>query len=75
MGKFVAAEVQLRERVIVAPAGLAKSRAGRLDIICLLLLFGVTSFAGWRLLHDGMYVGQDAATQFYPWYSYLGERG
>lgn len=28
----------------------------------------------WRLLVGGTTIGQDAATQFYPWYSYLGER-
>jgi hypothetical protein len=44
------------------------------DAPCLTLLLLLTLFVGGRLVADGTIVGQDSATQFYPWYSYLGER-
>lgn len=34
----------------------------------------MTLFVGGRLIVGGTILGQDSATQFYPWYSYLGER-
>jgi hypothetical protein len=33
----------------------------------------LTAVAGWDLFAGGTLVGMDAATQFYPWYSFLGE--
>ena len=30
--------------------------------------------AGWALVTGGIVVGKDTITQYYPWYSYLGER-
>lgn len=44
------------------------------DWICLGLLTVILLVCCWRLLVGGTTMGQDAATQFYPWYSYLGER-
>jgi hypothetical protein len=38
----------------------------------LLLVF--TLVAVWGLVHGGIVVGKDTVTQYYPWYSYLGER-
>jgi hypothetical protein len=49
-------------------------RFGAGDRLCLGLLLLLTVFAGGRLVIGGTIVGQDSATQFYPWYSYLGER-
>lgn len=47
---------------------------GRPDILAVALILALTAIAEWRLLYGGTMVGMDAATQFYPWYSYLGER-
>ncbi len=38
----------------------------------LILVF--TLVAVWGLVGDGIVVGKDTITQYYPWYSYLGER-
>ena len=38
----------------------------------LLLVF--TLVAVWDLVTGGIVVGKDTITQYYPWYSYLGER-
>ena len=38
----------------------------------LLVLF--TVIAGWNLVSGGIVVSKDPITQYYPWYSYLGER-
>ncbi|MDQ3183876.1 MAG: hypothetical protein M3Q62_10150, partial [Actinomycetota bacterium] len=38
----------------------------------LLLVF--TLVAVWNLVTGGIVVGKDTITQYYPWYSYLGER-
>ena len=46
----------------------------RADALGLLLVLAVTTVAAIRLLAGGTLVGQDAATQFYPWYGYLGEQ-
>ncbi len=40
----------------------------------LLALAIVTGVASTLLLYRGTMIGQDSATQFYPWYDYLGER-
>jgi hypothetical protein len=44
------------------------------DALCLTLLLLLTVFTAGRLIYGGTVTGQDSATQFYPWYSYLGER-
>ncbi len=38
------------------------------------ILLLISLFSAWRILGSGTLIGQDSATQFYPWYSYLGER-
>ena len=45
----------------------------RADIAAVLALFTITVIAGWSFLRGETVVGMDAATQFYPWYSFLGE--
>jgi hypothetical protein len=37
------------------------------------VILSLTAVAGWDLFVGGTVVGMDAATQFYPWYSFLGE--
>ncbi len=44
------------------------------DRLCLGVLTVILLVCCWRVLAGGTTIGQDAATQFYPWYSYLGER-
>jgi len=44
------------------------------DIFGLGVLTAILALTCWRLLAGGTTAGQDAITQFYPWYSYLGER-
>lgn len=44
------------------------------DMLCTAALLAVSSLALFRILGGGTLIGQDSATQFYPWYSYLGER-
>lgn len=44
------------------------------DFAALSCLGLVTLFTAWRLMGGGFLIGQDSATQFYPWYSFLGER-
>ena len=44
------------------------------DQLCLGALTAILALTCWRLLAGGTTAGQDAITQFYPWYSYLGER-
>lgn len=46
----------------------------REDRLGLLIVLVVTTIAAIQLLAHGTLVGQDAATQFYPWYGYLGEQ-
>ena len=46
-------------------------RADALGLSCVLM---VTSIAAIHLVAGGTLVGQDSATQFYPWYGYLGEQ-
>jgi hypothetical protein len=43
-------------------------RAGLLGVVLVTLAASLVLFSG------GVVIGQDSATQFYPWYSYLGER-
>ncbi|MBA2616867.1 MAG: YfhO family protein [Rubrobacter sp.] len=45
-----------------------------MDVAAVLFLLVLTVISQWRLLRGGTVVGIDSATQFYPWYSYLGER-
>ena len=42
--------------------------------LCASVLLVISLIAAWRILGGGTLIGQDSATQFYPWYSYLGER-
>jgi hypothetical protein len=42
--------------------------------MALLAIAAVTAVAAAQLLYSGTLIGQDSATQFYPWYDYLGER-
>ena len=56
-----------REASLRTPARLA-------DIVCVTFLLGVSLLAVFRIVGGGTLIGQDSATQFYPWYSYLGER-
>lgn len=44
------------------------------DVRAVFLLLGLTLAAGWDLLRGGTIISQDTLTQFYPWYSFLGER-
>ncbi len=44
-----------------------------LDLAALLFLLVVSVVSQWNLLRGGTIVGIDSATQFHPWYSYLGE--
>lgn len=46
----------------------------RADCLALLVLATVTALAAGQLFWGGTLIGQDSATQFYPWYDYLGER-
>ena len=43
------------------------------DLVSGLALFALTLIAAWTLLRGGIPVGMDSITQFYPWYSFLGE--
>lgn len=45
----------------------------RADVAAVLALLVLTVIAGWSFLRGETVVGMDAATQFYPWYSFLGE--
>lgn len=49
-------------------------RSFRAECLALTTLTIVLLVAWYRLVRGGTIIGQDAATQFYPWYSYLGER-
>lgn len=50
-----------------------RSVAHRPDAAALLALGAFTAAAGWPLVVGGTAIGMDAVTQFYPWYSYLGD--
>ena len=50
------------------------SFAGRYaDLLAVVLLVTLTLVAEWNILNPRTLVGTDAVTQFYPWYSFLGE--
>jgi hypothetical protein len=44
------------------------------DLAAGFLLLVFTVVAVWNLGSGGIIVGKDTVTQYYPWYSYLGER-
>lgn len=46
----------------------------RTEVFCLGALAIVSLLTILRIVGHGTLIGQDSATQFYPWYSYLGER-
>ena len=52
----------------------AAKRSRAADVLALGGIAATTLIAAWLLLYDGTLIGQDSATQFYPWYDYLGER-
>jgi hypothetical protein len=53
----------------------SRLRAVRLtDRLGMMVLAIVTTVAAAQLFWGGTIIGQDSATQFYPWYDYLGER-
>lgn len=43
------------------------------DLAAVALILALTLFSARDLILGGTAIGMDAATQFYPWYSYLGE--
>ena len=45
----------------------------RADLVALVAIFALTIVAGWSLVSGGVVVSKDPITQYYPWYSYLGE--
>jgi hypothetical protein len=45
----------------------------RADVAAVFMLFALTVVGSWNLLGTETVVGMDAATQAYPWYSFLGE--
>src|SRR5919112_698895 len=46
---------------------------GRTDLIAPITILALTLVAGWDLVSGGVVVSKDPITQYYPWYSYLGE--
>ena len=46
---------------------------GHVDDAAGMLLLVLTVISQWSLLRGGTIVGMDSATQYYPWYSFLGE--
>ena len=46
----------------------------RADILGLFAILTVTSLAALQSLAGGTLIGQDAATQHFPWYAYLGSQ-
>jgi hypothetical protein len=45
----------------------------RADFIAPVVILALTVVAGWDLVSGGVVVSKDPITQYYPWYSYLGE--
>src|SRR5436190_7404854 len=43
------------------------------DVGAVLALLLLAVVGAWNLLHNENVIGADAATQYYPWYSFLGE--
>ncbi len=73
---------RMRKRHALISARLAKMLRFRLpravlrrcaDLVAVPLLFALTVVAAWGLLSGETVVGMDAATQYYPLYSFLGE--
>ena len=56
----------LRHRFTSAAENFADLLAGSVLVV-------LTLIAGWDLVSGGIIAGMDTTTQFYPWYSYLGE--
>src|SRR5215213_8644905 len=46
---------------------------GRPDLAAALALFALTLLGQWDLLRNEVSIGSDAATQYYPFYHFLGE--
>ncbi len=57
----------LRDRL---PSAFARRHG---DVVVVFVLFVLTVVAAWDFLRGEIVVGPDAAIQFYPWYSFLGE--
>ena len=73
---------RLRERLRLKPRMIrSKSSRSRLlssagryaDLLAMTLLVVLTVIAEWGIINPKTLVGTDAVTQFYPWYSFLGE--
>ena len=62
-----------RLRAPAAPRA-ATRRRSRTEAVGAAGVVALTAVAAAHLLAGGLLVGQDSLTQFYPWYSYLGER-
>jgi hypothetical protein len=45
----------------------------RADLVALVSILVLTLVSGWDLVGGGVVVSKDPITQYYPWYSYLGE--
>jgi Bacterial membrane protein YfhO len=45
----------------------------RADLVALVSILVLTLVGGWDLVGGGVVVSKDPITQYYPWYSYLGE--
>ncbi|MCC6705904.1 MAG: YfhO family protein [Thermomicrobiales bacterium] len=62
--------IPARESTGAIPTGRfwESDRAGALGVLAITLIASLVLFSG------GTVIGQDSATQFYPWYTYLGER-
>src|SRR5919202_2125128 len=43
------------------------------DVGALFVLFALTVVSDWDLFHKNLALGMDSATQYYPWYYFLGE--
>ncbi len=56
------------------PAPSVAATKHRTDVLALLALLVITALVETRVLVGGTVTGQDAATQFIPWYALLGER-
>jgi hypothetical protein len=68
--------VESIQDVAIDPAERAVPARGwwRPDGLAVVGIVVITAFAAGQLFNDGTLIGQDSATQFYPWYDYLGER-
>ena len=64
-------KIESRARSFRIRGLLAVDRRG--DLIALVSIFLLTMIAGWDLISGGVVVSKDPITQYYPWYSYLGE--